>query len=132
MNAPRFLSIAEVLELHAEQIELYGGEPGIRDLGLLESALAMPVSGINGSYFHDDLPAKAAAYLYHIVNNHPFIDGNKRTGLAAAYVFLALNGYVLESDPDELADMVLSVAEGRIGKSEAADFLRTHVTMDEA
>lgn len=121
---PRFLTLAEVLDLHAEQIQLYGGEAGIRELPLLESALAMPQAGMDGAYLHPDIFAMAAAYLYHLVMNHPFVDGNKRIGLAAAYVFLGMNGYDLECDPDMLADMVLEVARGNTGKDGIIVFLR--------
>ncbi len=124
MTVPRFLTLAEVLELHAEQIDLYGGEVGIREIPLLESALAMPQAGIGGEYLHADVFSMAAAYLYHLVMNHPFVDGNKRIGLAAAYVFLGMNGYAVECDPDVLADMVLAVARGETGKEEIAVFFK--------
>ena len=77
---PIFLSLAEVLEIHRDQIERYGGDPGIRDLDLLQSALAIPAAGFGGQYLHNDLYEMAAAYLFHITQNHPFVDGNKRTG----------------------------------------------------
>lgn len=121
---PCFLTLTEVLDLHAEQIALYGGESGIRDPALLESALAMPQAGIDGDYLHEDLFSMAAAYLFHLVMNHPFVDGNKRVGLAAAYVFLGLNGFVLDCDPGTVADMVLAVASGEKGKEEIAAFFR--------
>ncbi len=126
MRDVSFLTPSEALEIHAEQIDLYGGENGVRDLALLESALAAPKSGMNGEYFHADVFEMTAAYLYHIVQNHPFVDGNKRTGLACAYVFLAINGYDLDCDPDELADMVLEVAKGGMDKVGVAAFLRLH------
>ena len=123
---PVFLTLLDVLEIHAEQIELYGGEIGVRDITLLESALAVPRSGIDQAYFHDDVFAMSAAYLFHIVNNHPFVDGNKRTGLACAYLFLAINGYELECDPDEFAEMVLDVAKGGLDKAGVTEFMRLH------
>ena len=89
--APVFLNLAEVLEIHRDQIERYGGQAGIRDLGLLQSALAMPAAGFGGRYLHEDLLEMAAVYLFHIARNHPFVDGNKRTGAVAALVFLSLN-----------------------------------------
>ncbi len=94
--APRFLGIDEVLELHGQLVQRFGGSPGLRDLGMLESAVAMPQAGFGDSYLHDDIFEMAAAYLFHIVMNHPFIDGNKRTGTHAALVFLADNGYAVE------------------------------------
>ncbi len=120
---PVFLDLAEVVELHADQIERFGGSPGTRDLGLLQSALAMPASGAGGEYFHGDLYEMAAAYLFHIVKNHPFIDANKRTGAAAALVFLLLKGIQVEATNDDLADLVLGVADGSLHKSDAASFL---------
>src|SRR6478672_12378043 len=100
MPAITFLTIHNVLELHSEQIKLFGGADGVRDIHLLESALAQAEQIFGGEYLHPDLAAMAAAYLYHIVSNHPFVDGNKRTGLAAAIVFLDLNGMDLIADPE--------------------------------
>ena len=124
MVTPVFLSLAEVLEIHHDQIERYGGHAGLRDLGLLQSALAMPAAGFGGRYLHSDLLEMAAAYLFHIVQNHPFIDGNKRTGTVAAIVFLALNGIELQADETQLEQLVIDVAKGKAGKSSVADFLR--------
>lgn len=127
MSGFRFLTISNVLEVHTEQLDLYGGKSGLRDKLLLESALAAPQSGMDGEYFHTDIAAMAGAYLFHIVLNHPFIDGNKRTGLACAYLFLAINGYDLDCDPDELANMVLSVISGELNKEGIATFMRSHM-----
>jgi death-on-curing protein len=121
---PIFLSLAEVLEIHRDQIGRYGGHPGIRDLGLLQSALAMPAAGFGGKYLHSDLIEMSAAYLFHIMQNHPFIDGNKRTGTVAAIVFLSLNGIELEADEAQLEKLVFDVAQGKAGKNTIADFLR--------
>ncbi len=121
---PVFLGLAEVLEIHRDQIERYGDHPGLRDLGLLQSALAMPAADIGGRYLHSDLIEMAAAYLFHIVQNHPFLDGNKRTGAVAAIVFLSMSGIELEADEPQLEKMVRDVAQGRAGKSAVADFLR--------
>lgn len=121
---PEFLSLAEVLAIHRDQIGRYGGEPRVRDLGLLESALAMPAAGSRGRYFHEDLQAMAAAYLFHIVRNHPFADGNKRTGAMAAFAFLALNGLVLDAEEPRFEALVRAVAEGRAAKAEVAEFFR--------
>jgi death on curing protein len=124
--ALEFLDLHDVLRVHHDQIERYGGEDGVRDLGLLESAVAMPQAGFGGQYFHEDLFEMAAAYLFHIAMNHPFIDGNKRTGTAAALAFLDLNGVEDTAGEDELVAMVLEVAEGKAGKKEIAAFLRKH------
>ena len=123
---PDFFSLAEVLDFHMEQIELYGGNHGVRDMGLLESALAMPVSGMGDSYFHAFPFEMAAAYMFHIVQNHPFIDGNKRTGLAACLYFLELHGTEINVDPDELERFVRAVAKEEIQKPEVAKFLEEH------
>ena len=123
---PQFLKRQRVLQIHESQIELFGGSSGIRDLGLLESALAMPQASFGGTYLHTDLYAMAAAYLFHIVSNHPFLDGNKRTGTATALFFLKLNGVDHDIDDDALESLVLSVACGETGKDEIAAFFRKH------
>jgi len=124
--APVFLNLSEVLQIHRDQIERYGSEPGVRDLGLLQSAVAMPSAGFGGRFLHNDLFEMAAAYLFHITQNHPFVDGNKRTGAAAALVFLELNGVDPDVDEDALVEIVLAVTVGKAGKSAVADFLRGH------
>jgi death on curing protein len=123
---PRFLTLDEVIESHAEQIAAYGGSEGIRDIGLLQSALAQPEATFGGQLLHADLFELAAAYLFHIVQNHPFIDGNKRVGLESALLFLEMNGQSIESDDDELVDLVFQTAQGKMTKIELAIFLRTH------
>ena len=123
---PRFLGLAEVVEIHEDQVARHGGLHGIRDLGLLSSAVAMPQAGVFGQYVHADLFEIAAAYLYHIVRNHPFLDGNKRTGAAASLVFLALNGITIEVSDDALVELTISVAVGSSPKSTIADFFRSH------
>ena len=95
MPTPKFLSLDEVLELHADQISSFGGTPGVRDEGLLESALAQPQATFGGQFLHPTISEQAAAYLYHIAMNHPFIDGNKRTAFAVMDTFLRLNGCAL-------------------------------------
>jgi death on curing protein len=121
-----FLTLDEVLAIHADQIERYGGSLGIRDRGLLESALAMPEATFSGSELHATPDEKAAAYLFHLVKNHPFVDGNKRVGLAVALTFLALNDILVGATDDELVDLVLGVAEGRRSKADVAVFLEAH------
>lgn len=123
---PLFLGLDEVIAVHRDQIERYGGSPGIRDIGLLQGAVAMPAAGFGEGRFHDDVFEMAAAYLFHIVQNHPFVDGNKRTGAAAAVVFLVMNGVDLHAGEKSFEAMVRSVAEGRAGKSAAAEFFRKH------
>ncbi len=125
--ATRFLDLDRILHLHCSLLEHYGGTEGIRDAGLLQSALAQPQAGIGGEYLHGDIYEMAAAYLYHIVQNHPFLDGNKRVGSAAAIVFLALNDVQIENDEEGLVKLTISVATGQAGKVEIAEFFRTRV-----
>ena len=121
---PNFLSLEEVLLIHSNQVDLYGGEPNVRDLNILESAIAQPRATYGGNLLHGDLFEMAAAYLYHIAQNHPFHDGNKRAGAAMAIVFLAMNDIALEADEEGLVNITLAVAQGQAGKSEVAAFFR--------
>ncbi len=123
---PVFLTLDEVLALHADQISRYGGTGGLRDVGLLSSALGAPEATFDGEYLHPTLFELAAAYLFHLAKNHPFLDGNKRAALAAALAFLWLNGYEIVADPELLGDLVLAVATGDSSKADAATFLRRH------
>ena len=118
----KFLSLTEVLEIHRDQITRYGGTSGIRDIELLKSALGLPMTTYSGEFLHTDVYEMAAAYLFHLVKNHPFLDGNKRVGAVAALVFLRLNGYDFDASEDDFAEMVLSVARGEIDKAEVAVF----------
>jgi len=121
-----FLNTEDVLTLHADQIDLYGGEHGVRDLGLLDSAVAQPRALFGGKLLHEFPFETAAAYLYHIVQNHPFLDGNKRAEAVAALVFLDLNGIEIDAPKGSLYDLTMSVATGQAGKAEIAEFFRTH------
>ena len=121
---PLFLSLTEVLEIHQDQTARYGGTSGIRDTGLLTSALAMPSATFGGEFLHTDLYEMAAAYLFHLVKNHPFLDGNKRTGAVTALVFLELNGWSFDAPEDSFAEMVLAVARSDLNKAGAAVFIR--------
>ena len=124
MSNIRFLTLSDILLIHSDQIRNYGGLTGVRDLSLLSSALAMPESSFEGKYLHDDIIEMAAAYGFHICQNHPFIDGNKRTALASALVFLDLNGTELDDPEGELYETMILVAESKKGKSYLADVLR--------
>jgi death-on-curing protein len=124
---PDFLHLDDVLRIHEDQIEQYGGSPDLRDAGLLASAVETPRVTFDGNLLHTDLFEIAAAYLFHIVQNHPFVDGNKRTGAAAALLFLDFNGIAIDIDDEALVEHVLAVAQGRIAKPEGAAFLRRHV-----
>jgi death-on-curing protein len=119
-----FLTLDEVLAIHADQVQRYGGSGRLRDAGLLQSALAVPRATFDGAFLHQTTGEMAAAYLFHLVRNHPFIDGNKRTGLMAMLAFLGLNGLGFQADPDDLTDLVLGVAEGRVTKAEIAVFVQ--------
>jgi len=112
MSEPEWLDLDIVLDFHAEQLALFGGADGIRDLGLLESALARPVNKF--AYGETNLMALAAAYGFGIAQNHPFIDGNKRTALASVIVFLGLNGLWLDSPQEQMTAVILSLAAGEI------------------
>ena len=124
MNDPEFLTLDEVLGIHADQIRRYGGRSGLRDLGLLQSALAMPQTTFDDEFLHGTVFEMAAAYLFHLARNHPFTDGNKRTALMCALVFLGLNGYRLIAESDDLYRLVDGVASVDFDKSDVSVFLR--------
>ncbi len=119
-----FLTLDEVLEIHRDQIHRYGGTLGIRELELLQSAIAIPQAGFGGQYLHTNIFEMAAAYLFHIVQNHPFLDGNKRTGTVAALIFLILNNIEIVATENKLENIVRSVAENKKGKAELAEFFK--------
>lgn len=124
MDNPTFLTVEEIVALHDIQLRRYGGRSGLRDVGLLESAVAMPQAGFGEEYVHIDVYEMGAAYVFHLVKNHPFIDGNKRVGFHAAFVFLALNGIELTLDEDAAYDLVIATAEGRADKTTIAAAFR--------
>ena len=127
MGAIQFLTLDEVVELHAEQLALYGGLDGLLNPILLESAVASPTLTFGGEYLNPDAAAMAAAYLYGLARNHAFNDGNKRIAAVACDVFLTLNGLDLTLDADAFADLVLAAAAGRTDKDAVADVIRRHV-----
>ena len=122
MNEPRWLELNIVLDVHAEQLALFGGADGIRDLGLLESALARPINKF--AYGESDLAALAAAYAFGLARNHPFVDGNKRAAFAAIIVFLGLNGYDFDVPPEEATGMILGLAAGEVSEESLTRWLR--------
>lgn len=125
MIDPTFLDTDDVLDLHADQIDAFGGIHGIRDQGLLESAVMTPQATFGGEYLHSDLFEMAAAYAFHIAENQPFLDGNKRTALTSALVFLRLNGHSI-LDPDrKLYDLLIGIANHAADKYDLADLLRS-------
>jgi death-on-curing protein len=119
-----YLSIAQVLALHEKLVGQFGGLAGIRDRGSLESAVARPAMTFGGEDLYADLAAKAAALMHSLVLNHPFVDGNKRIGVAAAEFFVDRNGFVLAASDEELVRMALSVAEGAVEAEALAIWLR--------
>jgi death-on-curing protein len=123
---PLFLTLEEVLAIHEDRIGKYGGTFGVRDLGLLQSAMGTVEATFDGSYLHGTVFEMAAAYLFHICRNHPFLDGNKRTALACALAFLRLNGTRIEAPQDDLYDLVIGVAEGNVTKADVAVFFQRH------
>ena len=116
---PIFLRVDQVMSLHQRQLARFGGGSGIRDLGLLESAVAQPEASFGGDYAHAGLYAMAGAYLFHLVANHPFLDGNKRVGLLTSLTFLHLNGHRLLHGSDALYELTMGIADGRIDKATA-------------
>lgn len=123
MTEPAFLTLAEVLLIHKEQIERFGGTHGVRDIGLAESAIAMPQAGFGGEYLHASVFEMAAAYAYHIAENQPFLDGNKRTALAAALVFLDMNGIVIEDPKGRLYEAMIKLGTRKLDKRGPAKLL---------
>lgn len=118
MEPVKFLTIKRVVHIHILHIIKSGGIHGIRDIGLLESAINTPQASFDGVLLHPDIPSQAAAYVYHIVKNHPFLDGNKRTGSAAMLIFLKANGKSIPWSKDELFELTMRVAMSQISKDE--------------
>ena len=121
-----FLSLQDVLLAHEDQIARYGGDPSVRDIGLLESAIAQPQATFGGAFLHDFPFGMAAAYLFHIVQNHPFVDGNKRSGVVAALLFLELNNVAIDAPAGSIYEQTIAVANGLAGKPELTEFFQNH------
>ena len=116
MGEVQFLTTEQVLAIHGRMIDRYGGDPTIRDLGLIESAVMMPRQRFSGKYLHPTLASMAAAYLFHLCSNHGFVDGNKRTAVGAALVFIDANGYKLNLTSVQLERIALDVAGSKLEK----------------
>ena len=122
-----FLSVDEVQFLHADTIAIDGGLHGVRDHGLLDAAVAMPRQQFGGIFLHEGLAAMAAAYLFHIAQNHPFVDGNKRAAVMSALAFLLANGIELSMAPQELEAMTLKVSAGELSKEKLTKWIRSQI-----
>jgi death-on-curing protein len=124
----RFLTLIEVLDLHRRVIQQSGGALGIRDIGLLESAIAQPRMTFGGEELYPSLIEKAVALGFSIIMNHPFVDGNKRTGHAAMETFLVLNGMEINASVDEQEHVVLAIAAGELGRETFVEWLQRNIT----
>jgi death on curing protein len=122
MSEPEWLDTTIVLDVHAEQLALFGGAEGVRDIGLLESALARPLNKF--AYGETDLAALAAAYAFGIARNHPFVDGNKRAAFASIIVFLGLNEIDFDVPPEAATAIILSLAAGEVSEENLARWIR--------
>lgn len=119
----KFLDKSVILKFHEDQIQMYGGTKGIRSEELLESALAQPEASFGAEYVHENIFEMAAVYGFHICQNHPFFDGNKRTALIAIYTFLFANGFRLSADKRSLYATILALANGKLAKKELSNYL---------
>lgn len=126
MNEIVFLTKDQILHLHKKAINDYGGSGSLRDENLLESAIAQPKATFDGKYLHENIYLMAAAYFFHISQNHPFIDANKRTGFLAMYTFLNINGFYLNSPNEKIYPILLEVAVGKLDKIDLANFIQEH------
>ena len=127
MEHVTFLSVDDVLLLHADTIDVDGGSQGVRDHGLLDAAVAMPRQQFGGALLHEDLAAMAAAYLFHIAQNHPFVDGNKRAAVMSALAFLLANGVEFSLAPQELEAMTRKVAGGELSKETLTKWMHSQI-----
>ncbi len=123
----RYLELDEALRIHECAIQRYGGSPELRDLGLLESALAQPKQTMFGEDLYPDVAAKAAILVFSLVKNHPFVDGNKRTGFLCLMRFLQVNGYALAATYDELYQFTLDVATSALDKERVTAWIRARL-----
>jgi death-on-curing protein len=125
MSEPQWLDTSIVLDVHAEQLALFGGADGVRDLGLLESALGRPLNKF--AYGETGLAAPAAAYAFGIARNHSFVDGNKRAAFASIVVFLGLNGIEFDVPPEAATAMILGMAAGEINEDGLARWIADNI-----
>jgi death-on-curing protein len=124
----QYLTLGQVLFLHQKLIEQSGGTSGIHDPNALESALAQPKMTFEGKELYPTLAEKAAALCYSLINNHPFVDGNKRIGHAAMEVFLVINGYEIEAASGEQEEIILKLASSKVERSDFLDWLKENIS----
>lgn len=123
----RYPTLDELLTLHQLALDAYGGAAGLRDLGALQSALATPRQVVFGEELYPTLADKAAILLYLLVQNHPFVDGNKRTALSACFWFLESNGYTLEVEGEDLYQFTIAIASGKLDKDAVTAWMQEHL-----
>jgi len=124
--ATRFIPNKIVSTIHSDLLQRYGGRPGLRDPGLLDSALAQPKMTVGGKFVHKSLFDKAAAYGFHVCKNHPFVDGNKRVAFVLMDIFLQKNGWEITSNEEEAYSMMISLASGKLSKAQLSKWLKEH------
>ncbi len=124
-SAILFLTVDEVIAIHDDTLGGHGGLAGIRDLGLLESAFMMPQAAFGGQYLHPDIPAMAAAYVFHVCQAHAFHDGNKRCAVLTGMIFLDNNGFEVTANDTQVIALGLGVADGTLNKSDATTWMHT-------
>src|SRR5207253_8709962 len=124
-------SVEQILQIHEAQIEKFGGAPGLRDPGALESAVARPAMTFGGEDLYPDVPSKAAALMHSLVMNHAFVDGNKRVGVTSADLLLRLNGYRLHASDPELGELTLTVARGELDAEALAIWFRQRISRED-
>jgi len=125
----RYLSLQEVISLHSLLVSQSGGSDGLRDRGALESAVAQPEASFGGEDLYPDLASKAGALGHSLIQNHPFVDGNKRIGHAAIEVFLLLNGHEFDASVDDQEKIIIDVASGKVSRIELSEWISKHMVV---
>ncbi len=128
MHSPKFVEKEDAIHIHSELISEYGGSLGIRDEGLLDSAIYQAQATFGGELLHPTILEQAAAYLFHITNNHAFVDGNKRTAFAVMVTFLNENDYEINISLEEAYELTIQVAENKVSKEELTTILNNYIT----
>lgn len=126
MDIVLFLSLEQILAIHSDQVDRYGGSHGIRDIALLESAVFRPQSSFGGMDLYPSVFGKAAALIHSIIHNHPFLDGNKRTGIVSGIVFLEINNYSLRVSQKDLVGTAIAIATNKMDLEEIASWFKRH------